>query len=345
MKTNRENKTPTVTVVIPCYNSMRYIAETMETVLNQTYQDFEVLVVNDGSTDDTPNWVDQLSKQEPKVRMVSQANQGLAGARCTGVTNARGKYIAFIDDDDLWESTKLEKQVNSLENNPKAGICYTWTALADSEGKATGRVIASDAEGDVWKQMTEMNIVCCGSTPMIRRSCFDEVGLFFHDVSPSDDWDMWWRIAAKYPFTVIKQPLIRYRQHPNNSSKKCEHMLETSRIVIERNFANAPTELLHYRNRSYGCIYLYLAWRAIENNNWELAQEYRNRAISHYSKLHFSAKSIRLKIVLHRMCELIPTSPLSQSRNAMTISLRPIAKMVLHVQYMFILFTAPGQAP
>ena len=292
------DRTPMVTVVIPCYNSLRYIAETMETVLKQTYQDFEVLVVNDGSTDGTADWVNVLSDREPKVRMVSQANQGLAGARCTGVTNARGKYVAFIDDDDLWELTKLAKQVNSLESNPQAGLCYTWTALTDSEGKPTGRVIASNAEGNVWQAMTEMNIVCCGSTPMIRRSCFDDVGLFDRQVSPSDDWDMWWRIAAKYEFTVIKEPLILYRQHPNNSSKKCDRMLETSRILIERNFANAPTELLHLRNRSYGCIYLYLGWRAIENNDYQQADEFRDRAIAHRSQLAYSAKSIRLKVAI-----------------------------------------------
>lgn len=297
MNPNTDRK-PKVTVVIPAYNAMRYIAETMDTVLAQTYQDFEVLVVNDGSTDETPNWVNQISQKEPKVRMVSQANKGLAGARNTGVANARGKYIAFIDADDLWERTKLEQQVNSLESNPKAGLCYTWTALADSEGRATGRVIASHAEGDVWQQMTEMNIVCCGSTPMIRRSCFDDVGEFSVDVSPSDDWDMWWRIAAKYSFTVVKEPLIRYRQHPNNSSKKCEHMLKTSRILIERNFANAPLELLHLRNRSYGCIYLYLAWRAIENNDYQQAQEFRAQAIAHRPQLAYSAKSIRLYIAI-----------------------------------------------
>jgi glycosyltransferase involved in cell wall biosynthesis len=298
MNINTENKMPTVTVVIPAYNAIRYLSETMETVLNQTYQDFEVLVINDGSTDETPNWVNKLSEKEPRVRMVSQANQGLAGARSSGVINARGKYIAFIDADDLWELTKLAKQVDSLESNPQAGLCYTWTALADSEGKATGRVINSDAEGDVWKQLTEMNIVCCGSTPMIRRSCFDDVGLFAHDISPSDDWDMWWRISAKYPFTVLKEPLIRYRQHSNNSSKKCEQMLKTSRILIERNFANVPTELLHYRNRSYGCIYIYLGWRAIENQDYKQAIEFLDQAIAHRPQLRFSAKCIRLTIAI-----------------------------------------------
>ena len=292
------DKIPKVSVVIPCYNSIRYIAETMETVLDQTYRDFEILVVNDGSTDGTADWVNALSDREPKVRMISQPNRGLPAARNTGIQHALGEYIAVLDSDDLWEPTKLEKQVNSLDHNPEAGLCYTWTALADSEGVATGRVIAADAEGNVWKQMCEMNIVCCGSTPMIRRCCFDNVGLFDENLRFSEDWDMWWRIAAKYTFTVVKEPLIRYRQHQSNMSKNCQLMLETSRILIERNFANAPTELLHYRNRSYGCIYLYLGWRAIENNDYQQADEFRNQAIAHRLQLAYSAKSIRLKIAI-----------------------------------------------
>ena len=192
--------TPTVTVVIPSYNSLRYIAETMETVFNQTYQDFEVLIVNDGSTDGTAEWIEQLSKKESRVRMISQANKGLPGARNTGIKQARGKYIAILDADDLWEPTKLEKQVDSLDNNPEVGLCYTWTALADSEGNSTGRVVASHAQGNVWQQLTEMNMVCCGSTPMIRRSCFDDVGLFDENLRFSEDWDMWLRIAAGISF-------------------------------------------------------------------------------------------------------------------------------------------------
>ncbi|MGL4880200.1 MAG: glycosyltransferase family 2 protein [Waterburya sp.] len=298
MDINTENKMPTVTVVIPAYNAIRYLAETMDTVLSQTYQDFEVLIVNDGSTDETPNWVNQLSEKEPKVRMISQVNKGLAAARNTGIKESEGEYIAILDADDLWEPTKLQKQVDCLDKNPKAGLCYTWTALADNEGKDTGRVVASHAEGNVWQQLTEINFVCCGSTPMIRRSCFETVGFFAEDLRFSEDWDMWLRIAMKYPFVVVKEPLIRYRQHPNNMSKDCQSMLEGSRILIERNFANAPIELLHYRNRSYGCIYLYLGWRAIENQDYQQAQEFRDQAIAHRPQLRFSAKCIRLTIAI-----------------------------------------------
>jgi glycosyltransferase involved in cell wall biosynthesis len=292
------DKSPRVTVIIPAYNAIRYIAETMETVITQTYQDFEVLIVNDGSTDDTPNWVSQFCQQEAKVRMISQVNKGLPGARNTGIKESRGEYIAILDADDLWEPTKLQKQVDSLDSHPEAGLCYTWTALADSEGKATGRVVTSHAEGKVWQQLTEINFVCCGSTPMIRRHCFETVGFFAEDLLFSEDWDMWLRIAAKYPFVVVKEPLIRYRQHSNNMTKNCQKMLETSRVLIERNFASAPTELLHLKNRSYGCIYLFLAWKATENRDYQQAIEFRDQAIAHRPQLLFSAKCIRLNIAI-----------------------------------------------
>jgi glycosyltransferase involved in cell wall biosynthesis len=298
MKINPENSVPKVSVVIPAYNAMKYLAETMDSVFNQTYQDFEVLIVDDGSVDDTFNWVSQLSQKEPKVKLISQTNQGVQKARNKGIREARGEYIAFLDADDLWEPTKLRKQVDSLDSNSAAGLCYTWTALADKQGKATGRVIKSHFEGNVWQQLTEFNFVCCGSTPLIRRSCFDTIGLFAEDLPFSEDWDLWLRIALKYPFAVVKEPLIRYRQHEAGISKNCQSMLETSRILIERNFATVPTELLHYRNRSYGCIYLYLGWRAIENQNHQQALELSAQAIAHRPQLFFSAAYIRLRVAI-----------------------------------------------
>ncbi|MGB7444911.1 MAG: glycosyltransferase family A protein [Coleofasciculaceae cyanobacterium] len=287
---------PKVTVVIPAYNAMRYLPETMETALSQTYTDFEVLVVNDGSTDHTAEWVSQLT--DSRVRIVSQENKGLAGARNTGVANAKGEYIAFLDADDLWELTKLEKQVRCLDENPKVGLVYTWTALADQDGKSTGRVIKSHAEGDVWKELLEFNMVCCGSTPLIRRSCLEAVGLFAKDVTPSDDWEMWLRLASQFHFGVVKEPLIRYRQHASNSSKKSQVMLETSRTIIERTFASAPTDLLHLRNRSYGSIYLYLGWRAIENTDHQEARHFRQQACAHRPQLFFSPRCIRLGLAI-----------------------------------------------
>jgi glycosyltransferase involved in cell wall biosynthesis len=110
----------------------------MENVLSQTYDDFEVIVVNDGSSDETQQWVSQI--KDPRVKLISQENQGLAGARNTGIAHAQGEYITFLDADDLWEPTKLEKQVCVLEDNPEIALVYTWVAFIDEAGKHTGRV-------------------------------------------------------------------------------------------------------------------------------------------------------------------------------------------------------------
>ena len=298
MNTDLRSENPTVTVVIPAYNATRYIAETIDTVLAQTYRNFEVVVVDDGSTDGTIKLITELGQRDSRIKLVSQANRGVSAARNTGIERAKGEYIAILDADDLWEPTKLEKQVNSLDTHPRAGLCYTWTAMADTEGKATGRIIASHAEGDVWLPLTEMNIVCCGSNPMIRRVCFDGVGLFDEELLFSEDWDMWWRIATKYHFCVVKEPLIRYRQHQTSHSTNCQLMLETSRTLIERNFANAPVEMLHYRNRSYGCIYLYLGWRAIESQDYQLARQFQTQAIAHRPQLVYSSAYMRLTVAI-----------------------------------------------
>lgn len=290
-------KTPTVTVVIPAYNAIDHLAETIETVYAQTYQNFELLVVDDGSTDSTVDLIASLAEQKP-IRVITQSNRGVSAARNKGIKESRGKYIAILDADDLWEPTKLEKQVNALDADPQAGLCYAWTAMADSEGQATGRVITSHAAGDVWQQLAEMNIVCCGSTPLIRRSCFDDVGMFDENLLFSEDWDMWWRIAAKYPFCVVKEPLVRYRQHSSSHSTDCQAMLETSRTLIENNFAQAPIELLHYRNRSYGSIYLYLAWRAVESRDYQMAQEFCRQAIAHRPQLILTPSYMRLTIAI-----------------------------------------------
>jgi glycosyltransferase involved in cell wall biosynthesis len=287
-------QTPKVSIVIPAYNAMDFLPETIETIINQTYTDFEVLVIDDGSLDNVVEWVSQL--QDPRVKIVSQANQGVSGARNKGIELARGEYMAFSDADDLWESTKLAKQVERLDQDSTVGLVYVWTALADQNGIPTGRVVSSNAEGNVWQQLTALNMVCCGSTPLVRRCCFETVGLFAVDISFSEDWDMWLRIAAKYPFAVVKEPLLRYRQHQNNTSRNCQLMLKDSRIIIERAFSSAPIELLHLRNRSYGCIYLYLGWRAIEDMDYLQSIYFRSSAIAHFPQLFFSSKYIRLII-------------------------------------------------
>jgi glycosyltransferase involved in cell wall biosynthesis len=291
-----------VSVVIPAYNAMAYLPETMESVLNQNFNDFEVIVVNDGSSDETEEWVSQII--DPRVKLISQENKGLAGARNTGIHHAQGEYITFLDADDLWEPSKIEKQVRILEENPEVALVYTWVSYIDEKGESTGRVFKNQAEGDVWKKLIEHNIVECGSVAMVRRSCLETVGLFDQNLgSYVEDWDMWLRMASRYPFKVVKEPLVYYRQCSNSASRNWEAMARSFSLVIEKAFATAPSELQHLKNRSYGLANLCLAWKALQSRakDWQGATRFRQQAIAYYPQLRFSKEYLRLSVAIALM--------------------------------------------
>ena len=294
---------PKVSVVIPVYNAMTYLPETVESVLRQTFTDFEVLIIDDGSSDHVVQWASQLV--DPRVKLISQQNQGVSVARNTGIAQAQGEYIAFLDADDLWDATKLEKQVRCLENNLAIGLVHTWMAVIDQQGKPTGRVMISNAEGEVWKQLVEQNTLACSSV-MVRRCCFETVGVFApRNECPVDveDWEMWIRIASRYPFAVVKEPLMHYRQHPNNTSKNWQSLEQAYRIVIEKAFNSAPSELLYLKSRSYGQANLRLAWKCLQSSDrdYEKALHFRQQALINYPQLCYSHESIRLLLAIALM--------------------------------------------
>lgn len=283
---------PKVSIIIPTYNSIRYLPSAVKSALDQTFIDIEVIIINDGSSDHTEQWF--LGQLDPRLTLISQANLGKSAARNTGISRAAGNYIAFLDADDYWEPTKLEKQIKCLDNNPDIGLVYTWTALADENGQPTGRVINSHAEGDVWKQLVQANILACGSTPMVRVDCFKVVGLFSADLPLAQDWDMWIRIAAHYPFAVIKEPLVRYRQHPSNTSKNLKVMQQCNTLVLERAFQCKPTNSSDIRGRAYQSLNLYLGWIAIRIQDYRQAFHFWKEACVYAPQHSLSRESIRL---------------------------------------------------
>lgn len=298
---------PKISVVIPAYNAMTYLPETLENLLQQTWQDFEVIVVNDGSSDDTPQWVAEV--RDPRVKLVSQENQGLAGARNTGIAHAQGEYIAFLDADDLWEKTKLEKQLQSLEQNPNVGLVYTWVLLIDAQGKKTGRVFKSEAQGKVWQTLIQENIVGCGSVALVRRECFETCGLFDRNLrSFVEDWDMWLRIASKYKFAVVPEGLVYYRQHANSASRNWSSMEESYKIVIEKAFDSAPPEFQSMKNKSYGRAHLCLAWKPLQaaEKDSQTAAKFREIAITYYPQLIWTKEYWRLSLAIVLMRSLGP---------------------------------------
>jgi glycosyltransferase involved in cell wall biosynthesis len=291
---------PKVSTIIPAYNSMLYLPETLNSVLRQSFSDFEVLIIDDGSSDHLKEWASQLT--DPRVKLISQPNQGASVARNTGITNAQGEYIAFLDADDLWERTKLEKQIQCFENNPSVGLVHTWTTMISEKSKPTGGILASTSEGEVWEQLLEHNTVACCSV-MVRRSCFEKVGMFDQSLRSAEDWDMWIRIARQYRFAVIRQPLAQYRMIPTSKSKNCQLVEQSLMRIIEKNFQAAPPELLHLKSRGYGYANFNLAWKALQSRDkdYKAAIQFRDRAIAHYPELQSTRDYLRLNSAITLM--------------------------------------------
>lgn len=288
---------PLVSVVIPAYNAAAYLPETIKSVQTQTFQDFEVLVVNDGSVDKTSECVAGFT--DSRIKLINQANQGCAAARNTGLDASQGRYVAFLDSDDLWETTKLEKQVKCLEENSEIGLVYSWVDFSDADGNPTGKVRKVFAEGNVFKQMIVGNLISCGSVPLVRRVCFEAVGLFDTNLWTAEDKDMWLRISAHYPFALIKEPLVYYRQHSNSKSSKGFRRREQD---FQRIMSKLPESLLVEGSlewkKVYSQQYLYFAWRAYEGKSYRECFKYLLDAARFHPLSLFSKEFIHLSSLL-----------------------------------------------
>jgi hypothetical protein len=290
---------PKVSIVIPAYNAMTYLPDTLASVFQQTFSDFEVLLVDDGSTDRLQTWVAQ-TVFDRRVKLISQPNQGLSAARNTGITHSQSEYIAFLDADDLWHPTKLAQQVQWLDAHPPIGLIYNQTAQIDSAGTPTGRVLGTEIAGNILPQMLQRNIIDCPSSVVVRGQCFDRVGLFDRTLRSVEDWDMWIRIAAIYPVAVICQPLVYYRQHPSNMSKNWRVMEQSFDRVITKAFASAPPEFQALKPQSLGSAAVVLAWKALQSQDrdCQLARKFQHQAIAHNPKLRTSGENLRLTIAI-----------------------------------------------
>jgi len=300
---------PGVSIVIPAYNSMQHLSATLDSVFKQTYRDFELIVIDDGSVDHTEKYV--LSLRDPRLRLISQTNQGASAARNNGIIHARGEYIAFLDDDDLWHPTKLEKQLRILEESPEVGLVYTWAEFIDEQGQSTGKIFRDHVEGDVWQELTAYNLVVCGSVPLVRKSCFETCGMFDLDLgSFIEDWDMWLRIANKYSFGVVREVLVYYRQRSTSSSKNWQKMSKGYALTIEKAFASVTPDLLYLKDRSYGFANLCLAWKPLQSKDkdYKKALYFSRQAIKCYPKLRFTKEYIRLRCAIAMMRILKPTA-------------------------------------
>jgi len=253
---NFNKKMPTISVIVPAYNAARTILKTIESVQKQTFSDFELIVINDGSTDQT---LELFSKvKDPRIKFFSYENGGVSVARNRGIAHATGEFIAFIDTDDLWTQDKLELQLAALQQHAIAGVAYSWTYSMDEQGKFCYADQSIFFEGNVYANLLVWNFLISGSNPLIRRQALESVGGFEPTLTHGEDWDLYLRLAANWPFVVVPQPQILYRRTEGSASDKIEVMEKDTLSVIEKAFRAAPLELQPLKNQSLANLYHFL---------------------------------------------------------------------------------------
>jgi glycosyltransferase involved in cell wall biosynthesis len=228
---------PLVSIVIPTYNYARFVGHAIRSALGQTFADREVIVVDDGSTDDTRDVVGAFGDA---VRSIHQPNGGLSAARNTGIRAARGRYVAFQDSDDIWLPDKLAHQVPVLEARPEVGLVYCDSIFFDD---ATGADMDRQSDrfeprsGRVLEALITRGNFIASPTPLVRREVFEQAGLFDESLRSCEDWDMWIRAAARWEVAYVPVALTRYRVHGNSMSKNIPRMREAQLVVLRKTLA------------------------------------------------------------------------------------------------------------
>jgi glycosyltransferase involved in cell wall biosynthesis len=240
----RDDAGPLVSVVVPTYNYGRFIGEALDSLRAQTHGAWECVVVDDGSTDDTEEVVARVSAADPRVRYLRQPNRRQAAAKNTGLADARGRYVQFLDADDLLEPRKLERQVEFLEANPAADIVYGGARYFHT-GRPGERLYGmfgeeapwmpelSGAGGGLVRALVRMNIMAINAA-LVRREAVEDVGPFDPALPPVEDWDFWLRCALKgkrFEFRDFEGALALVRAHESSTSRQPAPVLAAWRAL------------------------------------------------------------------------------------------------------------------
>ena len=309
---------PLVSIVTPVYNGSQYLSEAIESALAQTYKNFELLIVNDGSTDNSKSIISAYLSN-PKIRYFEQQNAGVAAARNLALRYANGKYIGFLDQDDLWLPDKLSTQIEFLKTNQEIAFVHSRQDYIQADGTPIAdypKDWISDLHGKCFTELFRRNRIAV-LTVLLRKSVIDDIGFFNETVSRADDYELWLRICSKYPLGFQDKKLALYRCHDTNASRDYIEMeqaelnaLETlykknkeAFIFIDKNTLNNRFSKLHtevangffWQKHNYGfALHHYLkalyfkpfCWKNIKQAFWcLLSRTQRKKLLWYLSKI------------------------------------------------------------
>lgn len=328
-------QTPTASIVIPAYNAAATIAETLNSILVQTFTDFEIIVVDDGSTDHTLDVLAQFD--DPRLRIVQQKNRGLAGAHNTGIHQSRGPFVGFCDADDLWLPEKLERHIEHLQDNPQVGISFAGSRLIDGEGTLIGIDQSPKLTAITCADIFKRNPIGNGSAAVMRREALDDFAYRpFHETErdwwfdenfrQSDDIEGWLRFASTLDWSIEGIPghLTLYRIHTGGLSANMEKQFETWMKMREKIADIVPTIASRHSGVAAAYQLRYLARRAVSMRDGKAAFSLMIRSMKMSMKpfaeepvktLITVAAAATLKVFgpsIYRLAEMVMLKPRTQ---------------------------------
>ncbi len=275
---------PRVSVIIPAYNQAQYLGEAIQSVLHQRYSDYEIIVVDDGSTDNTREVAARFARQ---IRYIWQENKGLAGARNTGIRAARGELIGLLDSDDQWLPAFLAEMTTLADQRPEAAVYYCGAQCMDENGRLLPQSVGLaatplDGPDALYQTLLRANFII-PSTTVLRRSAVTSAGLFDQKLRSCEDWDLWLRILPARQFASLPALLARYRVHGSSLSADPAGMQQAKSAVVQKHFGpddRQPDEWSADKRRAYAGLYRYYALIFIQRqNDWPAATRYLRRAL------------------------------------------------------------------
>jgi glycosyltransferase involved in cell wall biosynthesis len=286
-----------VSVIIPVYGAEKYVSATLESLLAQTYKNFEALIIDDGSPDRSIEICRKFT--DPRISIISQKNRGLSGARNTGIRHAKGDYLALLDADDLWLPEKLEKHIEHLEKCPSVGASFSCSAFIDEAGNSLGLYQISKLE-----DITPLDLLCRtpignGSAAVFRREIFEEIKFqddlygtienFYFDehFRESEDVECWLRMALQTDWQIegIPEALTLYRVNSAGLSANLYKKLESWEKLIEKIRSYAPEQIVQWEKPAMAYQLRYLARRAITRRTGAVAVQLFHRSLLTYWRI------------------------------------------------------------
>ena len=230
---------PKVDIIIPAYNAAKYLPAAIESVVAQTFEDWRILLIDDGSTDNTAEIVaPYIERLGTKLKYIRQANGGVSAARNAALRNSSAEFLAMLDADDIWLPCRLDESIKCFEGRPQVGLSYGSVAFVDQTGVVLKTFDARQrhAEGNIAPYIYMRDVQLPSPTVTFRRSCVDEVGVFDESMRVTEDRDLWLRIALKFEVGFVPTVIAHYRTSPNSLTTDPDRMLRAQRKFIQKHY-------------------------------------------------------------------------------------------------------------